>query len=70
MRAIPCPCGHPACKHWHVSGVANVQGVSFTEAQAKAIVVLLRQPEVVAQFAATHDEAEKASRAHSTDGTL
>lgn len=39
--AFPCPCGHPVCKNWMVSGVAAVQGVSFTEQQARAVAGLL-----------------------------
>ena len=34
-KAIPCPCGHPVCKNWLVEPVAALQGVSFTEAQAR-----------------------------------
>lgn len=40
-RAVKCPCGHQACKAWHVSEVAHVQGVSFTEDQANAVAELL-----------------------------
>lgn len=39
----PCPCGHPACKDWHVSPVAALQGVKFTERQARAVAGLLNQ---------------------------
>lgn len=47
--AFPCPCGYPNCKNWMVSGVAEYQGVSFTEHQARAVAGLLNfmdeQPE-------------------------
>jgi hypothetical protein len=41
----PCPCGHRACRNWHVSWVASVQGVRFTEAQARAVAALLNKME-------------------------
>jgi len=34
-RATHCPCGHDGCRSWHVSPVAAIQGVSFTEAEAR-----------------------------------
>ncbi len=40
-RAVRCPCGDPVCKDWHVSPVAQVQGVKFTEEQARSVVKLL-----------------------------
>lgn len=40
-RAIKCACGHPLCKDWHVSDVADIQGVKFTQAQAELIVRVL-----------------------------
>jgi hypothetical protein len=43
-RAIPCPCGHPACTSWMVEPVAAVQGVSFTREQAEAVARLLSEP--------------------------
>ncbi|NJL71045.1 MAG: hypothetical protein HC888_05230 [Candidatus Competibacteraceae bacterium] len=39
--AFPCPCRHPACKSWMVEGVADVQGVNFTEQQARVVAGLL-----------------------------
>lgn len=39
--AIRCPCGHPSCKNWMVDDVAAIQGVAFTEKQAKAVAALL-----------------------------
>lgn len=39
--ASRCPCGHPSCRDWHVDGVAAVQGVGFTEVQARATAALL-----------------------------
>lgn len=44
-RAAPCPCGHKTCKHWHVSPVADMQGVGFTEYQAKAVAAFLNDLE-------------------------
>jgi hypothetical protein len=43
--AVKCPCGHRACKDWHVSNVAHVQGVHFTEEQANAVAKLLNEME-------------------------
>lgn len=40
-RAIPCACAYAKCPDWHVSGVADVQGVCFTQAQAEAVAQLL-----------------------------
>ena len=40
-RAIPCPCGHRGCSSWMVEPVADVQGTSFTEAQARVVAALL-----------------------------
>lgn len=39
--AHPCPCGHDSCRSWMVSGVADVQGVSFTKAEAVLIADVL-----------------------------
>lgn len=36
-----CPCGHPACRDFHVSPIAAVQGVKFTEQQARTVVEAL-----------------------------
>lgn len=66
-EAVPCNCGHPSCKHWHVSCVADVHGVGFDEEQARAVAGLLN--EMYAErhraaahtpilFALTDDEAE------------
>lgn len=40
-RAVHCGCGSKACQYWHVTNVANVQGVSFTREQAEAVAGLL-----------------------------
>jgi len=40
-KAIKCPCGHEACQQWHITNVAQVQGVSFTEEQARLTAALL-----------------------------
>jgi hypothetical protein len=39
--AYPCPSGHRACMSWMVSGVAEVQGVSFTQAEAVLVADVL-----------------------------
>lgn len=39
-----CPCGHSACKDWHVAWEARVQGVHFTEQQARAVAAVLDAP--------------------------
>lgn len=39
--AIPCPCGK--CGYWLVEPEAALQGVSFTEAQARAVAALLNR---------------------------
>jgi hypothetical protein len=44
-RAIPCGCGWKSCEDWHVSGVANVQGVHFNKEQAEAVAELLNKME-------------------------
>lgn len=40
-RAQRCRCGHRACRHWHVSPQAIVQGVSFDEEEARTVAGLL-----------------------------
>lgn len=40
-HASRCPCGHMACNDWHVDPVAALQGVHFTERQARAVAALL-----------------------------
>jgi hypothetical protein len=42
-EAIPCRCGYNKCPDWHVSNVADVQGVHFTKAQAEAVATLLNR---------------------------
>lgn len=39
--ASRCPCMRRSCRDWHVEPVAALQGVSFTEAQARAVAKLL-----------------------------
>lgn len=36
-----CRCGHRVCNDWHVSPEAALQGVKFTEKQARAVAKLL-----------------------------
>ena len=40
-KAIKCPCGHPACTAWMVDPQAAIQGISFTEREARAVAELL-----------------------------
>lgn len=42
-RPVRCSCGDAICQHWHVTGVANVQGVAFDRRQAVAVAALLNQ---------------------------
>jgi hypothetical protein len=37
----PCPCGYRTCNDWHVHPQAAVQGVSFTEEEAKVVAAVL-----------------------------
>ncbi len=39
--AVPCPCGHRACKDWMVYPLAAIQGVKFRQDQAEAVAALL-----------------------------
>ena len=48
-RAGPCPCEDDFCKDWHVEPVAAMQGVKFTEAQAKKVAILLNGPNEMAE---------------------
>ena len=43
--AKPCPCRNDFCKDWHVEPVAAMQGVSFTEEQARAVAEFLNDRE-------------------------
>lgn len=43
--ATQCPCGHRACKDWHVTNAADIQGVHFTEDQSHAVAFLLNEME-------------------------
>lgn len=36
-----CRCAYPRCRHWHVAPVAAMQGVCFTERQARAVAAVL-----------------------------
>lgn len=40
-KAERCGCRSPNCPDWHVSPVAVVQGVNFTERQARAVAAVL-----------------------------
>lgn len=40
-RVEKCPCRHPACKDWHVSPEAALQGVKFTKDEATQVAILL-----------------------------
>jgi len=41
--AVKCPCGHASCKSWFVDPAAAVQGVSFTEEEARAVAGFLNR---------------------------
>lgn len=56
-EARPCQCGHPTCKDWHVYPGADVQGVNFTERQARAVADMLN-------MLATDDAREATARNH------
>ena len=43
FEARKCPCKHVACEDWHVYPVAAVQGVKFTEEQAKLVAETLNK---------------------------
>jgi len=43
--AVPCACGEPLCKSWHVWPVAAVECVNFTHVQAEAVAKLLNEME-------------------------
>lgn len=45
-QAIPCGCPYKKCPDWHVSQVAEVQGVHFNKAQAEAVADLLNKMEL------------------------
>jgi len=40
-HAEKCPCASKHCGYWLVSPVADVQGVSFTEKQARLVAAVL-----------------------------
>lgn len=42
-EAIKCPCRQPVCQSWLVTGVADVQGVHFSEEEARAVADLLNR---------------------------
>lgn len=37
----PCGCQYPQCTDWHIQNIAALQGVSFTEAQARCVAIAL-----------------------------
>jgi aspartate/methionine/tyrosine aminotransferase len=41
ITAQPCPCGHTSCRDWHV------QGVGFTEHEARVVAAVLSGTAVV-----------------------
>ncbi len=51
-RAVKCSCGDAICDSWHVSGVAQVQGVRFSAAQAAMVAQLLTDLEKPAYYSA------------------
>jgi hypothetical protein len=50
-KAERCGCGHRTCVDWHVAPIAAVQGVKFTEKQARAVADWLNTIEDPALFA-------------------
>lgn len=42
-RAIPCSCGHHTCRDWHITEVAQIQGVHFTREAAEAVADFLNK---------------------------
>jgi hypothetical protein len=40
-QAKPCGCNYSGCPDWHVYPQAAVQGVSFTEEEAKIVAAIL-----------------------------
>lgn len=45
--AEKCPCGHRACTDWHVGPHAAVQGVRFSEQEAKVLAAVLSGTAIV-----------------------
>jgi hypothetical protein len=43
--ARPCGCSYAKCSDWHVSNVADVQGVHFTKRQARKVAKVLNEME-------------------------
>lgn len=43
FSAEPCGCGDKNCKDWHVDPVAAVQGVNFTQSDARAVAAFLNE---------------------------
>lgn len=52
-KALKCPCRSPNCEAWHISEVAELQGVNFSHKQAFAVANLLnlmREPDSTQDF--------------------
>ena len=62
-QAEKCPCGHQSCRQWHVTGVAQVQGVRFTETEAKAVAALLSDGDLLKKLRDRYELEDAASRA-------
>ena len=41
--AVKCPCGSRYCSNWLIQPEAYIQGVSFTERQARAVAETLNR---------------------------
>ena len=59
-EAVPCPCKSQSCHNWLVRPEAFLQGVGFTEIQAKAVAYLLDNPMTTRQFARGYDRLHQA----------
>lgn len=57
-RVSRCQCGYDSCQDWHVSGYAQVQGVKFSEQQAKAVAALMEDPESMRRLAREYDAVQ------------
>jgi len=64
IRVSRCPCGSSSCHDWHVEGYATVQGVKFSENEARAVAYLLEQSDVVRRYAETHVGLECIQEVH------
>lgn len=69
-RMTKCACGDASCTAWHVSGVAQVQGVRFSAGQAAMIAQLLNDLEEEAQYSVYYDNPKLDTGDDETDPTV